>query len=131
MQRFDLDATANGETRESAILRLRSNADNLASRQGTAIQANVERLVRLEQHRQHMVEAGPFGRMAAMLRDGDVDLMRATYQEFEPAVPVTEEGVVAAVAGFAVAWGFVLLLFTFVRTTLHRRAHPKFAQQGR
>jgi hypothetical protein len=119
--RFEADARANAETRDSAIQRLRANPDNLASRQGVAMQGNLDRLQRLEQHRQAMMEAGPFGRVAHMLREGDLDLLQATYRDFEPAVPVTQEGVVAAAAGFAVAWGLVLLLTTFVRTTLHRR----------
>ena len=38
--RFDADARAHGETPESAITRLRGNADDLASRQGTAMQGN-------------------------------------------------------------------------------------------
>ena len=46
--RFKADARANGETPESAITRLRGNADDLASRQGSAMQGNVERLGRLE-----------------------------------------------------------------------------------
>src|SRR6478609_8496426 len=62
ISRFDADARAHGETPESAITRLRGNADDLASRQGTAMQGNVERLGRLESHRSRMVEAGPFGR---------------------------------------------------------------------
>jgi hypothetical protein len=120
VSRFETDAQANAETRETAIRRLRSNLDDLPNRQGVAMQANVERLDRLQQHRHAMVESGPFGRVALMLREGDLDLMQATYRDFEPAVPVTEEGVVAGASGFAVAWGLVLLLMTFVRTTLHR-----------
>jgi len=122
--RFDADAQAQGVSRDSAILRLRGNADDLASRQGAAMQANVERLSRLEAHRKVMMEAGPFTRVALMVRDGDQDVMEAAYRDFEPAVPVTEEGILSAAAGFVAIWGGVLLLAGFLRS-LARRPRPR------
>ncbi|QRM28967.1 DUF2937 family protein [Microvirga sp. VF16] len=118
--RFDADAQASGETRESAITRLRSNADDFVSRQGTAMQANVERLGRLENHRGTMMQAGPFSRVALMVRDGDQDVMEAVYRDFEPAVPVTEEGILSTAIGFIAVWGGVLLLMGFLRSLLRR-----------
>ena len=109
-QRFDADASANGHSREGAVDRLRQNPDNLVSRQGEAMRGNIERLERLERHRQAYVEAGPFQRLFVTVRDGDLDLMEATYRDFEAAVPATQEGVVAAGAGFAAGWGVTLLL---------------------
>ena len=87
--RFDADAQASGETQDSAIARLRSNTDDFVSRQGAAMQANVERLRNLEIHRETMMQAGSFSRIALMARDGDRDVMEAVYRDFEPAVPVT------------------------------------------
>ena len=125
VQRFENDARTHGETPESAIARLRSNPDDLASRQGTAMQANVERLSRLEAHQRAMVQAGPFARVALMMRDGDTDVMEAAYRDFEPALPVTEEGIVSAVAGFVAVWGGLLLLAGFIRSL--RRPRPQEA----
>jgi hypothetical protein len=122
--RFDGDAQSNGETRESAIARLRGNTDDLASRQGAAMQGNVERLATLEAHRQAMVDAGPFARIALLVRDGDTDVMQATFRDFEPALPVTEEGILSAVAGFVIVWGGLLLTAGFVRS-LFRRRRPR------
>ena len=121
VERFDADAQANGETRERAITRLRTNPDDLASRQGAAMQGHVERLGRLEAQRQAMLDAGPFSRLGLMLRDGDVDVARATFQDFKPAVPVTEEGFLSAAAGFVVVWGGILLLASFLRSLRPRR----------
>jgi hypothetical protein len=126
--RFDADAQANGENRDSAIARLRGNADDLASRQGAAMQANVERLGRLEAHRQAMMEAGPFARVALMVRDGDEDVMVAAYRDFEPAVPVTEEGILSATIGFVAVWGGILLLMGFVRSLVRR---PRTRREAR
>lgn len=120
VERFDTDARAQGETPESAIARLRANADDLASRQGAAMQANVERLRRLEAHRQAMIEAGPFERIALMVRDGDGDVMEAAYRDFEPAVPVTEEGLLSTAVGFIAVWGGILLLSGFIRSLMRR-----------
>ncbi len=114
--RFDADAAANGETRESAIRRLRGNPDDLAIRQGAAMQGNVDRLATLQAHRQALTEAGPLGRLGLMLRDGDTDLMQAAYRDFKPAMPVTEEGIISAAAGFVAVWGFILLLAGFLRS---------------
>lgn len=120
IEQFDRDAQANGESREGAITRLRGNADDLASRQGAAMQGNVERLGRLESHREAMLQAGPFVRIALMLRDGDTDVMRSAYAEFEPAMPVTQEGLLAAAGGFVTLWGGILLLAGFLRSLIRR-----------
>jgi hypothetical protein len=120
IQRFDADAQASGETRESAIARLRSNADDFVSRQGAAMQANAERLGRLETHRETMMQAGPFARVALMVRDGDRDLMQAVYRDFEPALPVTEEGLLSSAVGFIAVWGGLLVLAGFIRSLWRR-----------
>jgi hypothetical protein len=122
--RFDADASTNNETQESAIARLRSSTDDLVSRQGVAMQANVERLGRLQTHREAMNQAGPFARVALMLRDGDQDVMEAAYRDFEPAVPVTEEGLLSTAIGFITVWGGVLLLAGFVRSFRRPRTRP-------
>jgi len=128
IQRFEADAQANGETRESAIARLRSNADDLVSRQGAAMQANVERLSRLEAHRGSMMEAGPFARIALMMRDGDQDVMEAVYRDFEPALPVTEEGVLSAAGGFVAVWGGILLFLGFLRSLFRRPKNQRIVR---
>jgi hypothetical protein len=127
VDRFDADAAARGETRETAIARLRGNTDDLAGLQGTAMQANMERLARLERHRQSMIEAGPFARIGQMVRAGDGAVMRAAYRDFEPALPVTEEGIVSAAGGFVLAWGGLLILAGFIRS-LSRRRGPRPAR---
>lgn len=126
--RFDADATVNGETQEGAIARLRSNPDDLVSRQGAAMQGNVERLGRLEAHREVMMQAGPFARIAVMLRDGDRDVMEAAYRDFEPAMPVTEEGLLSTAVGFVAVWGGILLLAGFVRSLRRRPRAQSDAQ---
>ncbi len=108
--RFDEDARATGQGREEAIAQLRQNPDRLTSLQGEAVRANVQRLDRLERQRQSFVEAGPFSRLTLLLREGDIDLARAAYHDFEPAVPATNEGLIAALFGFLGAYGLSRLI---------------------
>ena len=128
--RFEADAQASGETRESAIVRLRSNTDDFVGRQGAAMQANVERLRNLETHRDTMMQAGPFARVALMVRDGDQDVMEAVYRDFEPALPVTEEGVLSTAIGFVAVWGGLLLLIGFVRSLWRRPRSQRRTMQA-
>ena len=133
VQRFDADAGANGHNREGAIDRLQTNPDDLVSRQGAAMRGNVERLERLERQRQSFVEAGPFERLWATARDGDLDLLEATYHDFEPAVPATQEGVVAAGLGFAGGWALTLLIGSMGRRLFglgRRRTQPHRLQSS-
>ncbi len=118
--RFDADAQANGETQDTAIARLRSNPDDLVNRQGVAMQGNVERLGHLQAHRDAMIHAGSFARVALMIRDGDRDVLEAAYRDFEPAVPVTEEGLLSTAIGFIAVWGGILLLAGFLRSFRRR-----------
>jgi hypothetical protein len=122
--RFDADAGASGETRDSAIARLRGNADALASRQGTSMQGNLDRMTRLEGQRQAMMQAGPFARIGLMASGADREVMQAAYVDFEPAVPVTQEGLVSAAAGFVAVWGGILLLAGLLRRRRRPRGHP-------
>jgi hypothetical protein len=128
VQRFDADASANRYTREEALGRLGGNTEDLVSRQGVAMRANVERLERLERHRQAYVEAGPFQRLFIFVRDFDLDLMEAAYQDFEPAVPATQEGFVAAGLGFVAGWGVTRAIAALFRRMMmfgRRRAHNR------
>lgn len=131
IERFGADARAQGETVDSAIARLRANADDLVSRQGAAMQANQERLNRLEGHRNAMAEAGSFARIGVMMREGDREVMQATYRSFEPAVPVTQEGLVSAALGFVAGWGGLLLLTGLLRALRPQRTLSRMrAGQG-
>jgi hypothetical protein len=125
VSRFDEDAQATGQKREDAIAQLRSNPDRLTSLQGDAMRANVERLGRLEGQRQAFADAGPFARLALLVREGDTDLARAAYRDFEPAVPTTTEGFVTAALGFLIAYGLSRAIgLPMRRVLLRRRARP-------
>ena len=120
--RFDADARSTGHTRDGAIDQLRQNPDRLTSLQGDAMRANVERLDRLRHQQQAFRDAGAFSRLWLLAREGDLDLARAAYHDFEPAVPTTNEGFVAAVLGFILGWVLARLIGMPLRRIFVRRA---------
>jgi hypothetical protein len=122
--RFEADARATGQTRDGALGQLRNAPDRLVSLQGEAMRANIERRDRLERQRAAFVDAGPFQRLAVMLREADTDIARAAYRDFEPAVPVTNEGIVMGLIGFALGWGLARLLGVPLRRMFFRRRRP-------
>lgn len=104
VERFDGDARATGRTRDEAIRRLQEDREELVRRQGDAASVAADRLARLEEQQRRFGEAGSFARLGVMLSDLDPDLARATFRDFEPAMPVTQEGFVTAALGFLAAW---------------------------
>jgi hypothetical protein len=128
VNRFDADAQAVGQSREGAIERLRADQAELVRRRGDAMRAETERLERLERQRESFNAAGPFGRLAVLARDADTDLAYAAYRDFEPAMPVTNEGLVAALAGFVAGWGSARLIgIPLRRLFFRRRTAPRSA----
>ncbi|MCJ2084089.1 DUF2937 family protein [Methylobacterium sp. J-090] len=119
---FEADATATGHTRDSAIARLRGDPDALVARRGAAARANLDRLAGLTARQAALDTAGgPLGRLAALIRDPDLGLARATYEDYRPAVPTTADGLVAGFLGFLSAWAGWRLLCDLGRRLLRRR----------
>jgi Protein of unknown function (DUF2937) len=103
---LESDAQASGTTRDGAVDRLRTNPDQLVSRRGDAARDDIARLARLSAQQQALAAAtSPLGRVVAMLRDPDLPVARAAYQDFSPAVPTNADGMAAALIGFFAAWG--------------------------
>ncbi|HEX8417168.1 MAG TPA: DUF2937 family protein [Methylobacterium sp.] len=103
---FEKDAAATGNSREGAVDRLRGNSDALVARRGEAVRSDIERLKALTAQQQALATAsGPLGRLVALIRDPDLPLARATYQDYAPAVPTTADGLIAGLLGFLATWG--------------------------
>lgn len=106
VESLDADAAATGHTRDGAVDRLRGNADALVSRRGEAARYDIERLNKLTAQQQALASAsGPLSRLGVMIRDPDLPLARATYVDYQPAVPTTTDGLIAGFLGFLAAWG--------------------------
>jgi len=127
VERFDADAQSSGQSREGALAQLRTNPDRLTSAQAEAMRANIERLDRLRAQQQAFTEAGPFSRLWLLARQGDVDLARAAYRDFEPAIPTTNEGFVAGGIGFVFGWLIARLIGLPLRRLFVRRPRMRAA----
>ncbi|KQP04148.1 MAG: DUF2937 family protein [Methylobacterium sp.] len=120
---FEADATATGHTRDSAIARLRGDPDALVARRGAAARADLDRLAGLTARQAALETAGgPLGRLAALIRDPDLGLARATYEDYRPAIPTTADGLVAGFLGFLAAWAGWRVLCDLGRRLFRRRA---------
>lgn len=121
--RFDGDAAAVGLDRATAIQRLRANPEEIARRQAASAIANVERFMRLEGQAAAFDKAGPLGRVGVMLGDVDPMIARRAIADYQPAIPATTEGAVAAGAAGAAGFG-LMKLFGLL---FGRRRAPKAA----
>jgi hypothetical protein len=119
--RFDDSAQASGLSRDQAIARLGEQPDPLVRREGEAMGSAAERLANLRRQREGLATTGPFERLLVFIRQVDPGLARATYLDFEPAVPATTEGVVAGFVGFILGWGAMLFLIHIARRLRPRR----------
>lgn len=99
VRRFDDDAKGSGLTRGDALRRLQAGDEFLRRRGESEAQAKI-RLDNLLEQQQAMQGAGSFGRIGTFIQGGDSALAARTFHEFEPAMPVTSEGIAAAALGF-------------------------------
>lgn len=118
--RFDEEAKDFGLTPDAALYRLAASADPVARARGVAIGDDMERLDRLSAQREAFRTAGSFDRLSVLAEHVDPDLARATWRDFEPAVPTTAEGAATAGLGFlaggtATAGLLGLLKMSFLR----------------
>jgi hypothetical protein len=110
VQRFDTDAGASGLSRDQALNRMQTGPDDFVRRRGVSEAVTMERLARLEKHREALLADGPVRRVGSFLRYGDAELTDSTLRDFEPAVPVTWEGFLSAFVGFLIGWGLIRIV---------------------
>jgi flagellar motility protein MotE (MotC chaperone) len=110
VERFDADAASQNLDRQTALRRLSANPDPLAQRRAADASLNAARLSDLERQRSEMQNSGSFGRIVSLVSEADPDVIHGTTAAFEPAVPTTLEGAVAAGGGFVLGYGLIRLL---------------------
>ncbi|MBS7696069.1 MULTISPECIES: DUF2937 family protein [unclassified Chelatococcus] len=107
MQRFDADANAAGLDRDEALRRLAGSSDGFTARHGVSMAQITVRLQRLEDQQQAFRQAGPLHRLLVFAQAADPDLTRNTWQDFEPATPVTAESFTIGGLAFFAGYGFI------------------------
>jgi hypothetical protein len=106
VERFDRAAREAGLDRERALGRLEANADRLARRQGEGVRDDLRRFEALAPHYEAMRTGSAATRAFEMLR-ADGQIAARAFRDFQPALPVTAAGAVAAAIGFALGAGLV------------------------
>ncbi|WP_137390753.1 DUF2937 family protein [Rhodoligotrophos defluvii] len=122
MQQFDNDAEAAGFSRGEALQHMVASNDPFLERRAASIGSTARRLDKLEQQQVAIDRASQFGRLLVLVDRSDPQILTNTYYAFEPAVPVTAEGFVAAGVGFAGGWSTVRLLGFLVRRRRRSRS---------
>lgn len=107
IQQFDEDSRRSGYDRTAALRLMASNPEQLIRDQATRMEQTVDRYSRLREQEDAFRNGGPFTRLSAFVVNFDRPLVQRTVQNYEPAVPVTIEGILLAGGEFIVAY-FVL-----------------------
>ncbi|GGD38445.1 DUF2937 family protein [Sinisalibacter lacisalsi] len=117
---FDTTARVAGLSREEALGLM--GGSEFQNRLRDDMRSRIYRYERLNADYQALAAAAPLERLAKAYRIRDADLARRTWDDFEPAMPMTTEGFVAAGIGFAAGWGLVTLLLGLALRPLRRLA---------
>lgn len=118
-QSFDASAAKAGVTREAALASMQGN-DFLGFHQADMRETFV-RFDRLSSDLAMLREAGPVERVFLPQRFDDVELLKATWEDFQPAVPATTAGLTTGAVGFAAGWAAVGGLLSLLARPFRRR----------
>lgn len=114
VESFDADARREGLTRPQALDHYVRAGDAFLARRGRNMTVTLDRFDRLTAQRVALGEAGGFARLAQIATDIDHDLARRTLADFEPAVPMTQEGLGLGALGLLLGRLAAPLLALFV-----------------
>jgi hypothetical protein len=124
---FGDEAANRSLTPAEAIARLRANADPLARERGADMESDIVRLERMNAALAAFKESG-WRRLAALARAFDATTANRTWKDFEPAVPTTEEALVAGLIGLVWGWGATHICAWPARRQSRRRAERRAAE---
>ncbi len=120
---FDKDAATSGTDRAGGLAVMARNSEPLVRAQAVTMAQTVIRYDRLLKQQAAFQNSPPFVRLATFVQDFDRPLVESTLRDFEPAVPTTSEGVVFAVLGFFIIYGFLGFLGAIFRPRRRHRHH--------
>lgn len=119
--RFDDDAAQSGLTREEGLERYRRSTDGFLVDRGSSMQVIFERHQQLVAQREALRNASPVDRVSAMARYFDTDVGAATLEDYQPAMPVTVEGLTFAAVGLGIGYALVWSLWTAAAAPFRKR----------
>ncbi len=130
VSQFDRDARGAGLTRDEALAHYRKAADAFLEKRGRDMANSIARLDRLRAQRQELVDAVGFARLIPVVKGLDTELARRTLGDFEPAVPMTQEGLGLGAIGLVLGRLVAPLLGLLVGRRPGRRRETAPAETG-
>ena len=130
-EQFDLDARKANLDRDSALNKLADSSDTFVSARGTSMHLTFDRYAVLQQQENWFNSLHPTTRPLALLSSFDQTLINDTWQDYEPAIPLSMHGLVWSSVGglisFFVIWILISLLALPFKSTKprHRRSRKK------
>ena len=112
---FDEDARRSGYDQDGALAAMARNDARLVRDQADSMRRTIERHDSLVASQAQMQTAGDVGRLFKLMQTADRDLAKATFDDYEPAVPTTVEALTIAGATFLAAYLFMHGLGYLVR----------------
>ena len=98
-QDFERDAARSRLSRGDALERMTASPDAFVHDRGLSMGRTLARFERLSSQHAALERADPFMRPVEMVRGGDRAVLRAAWDTFEPAVPLTGPGLVWGALG--------------------------------
>jgi len=112
--RFDAQATAAGLTRDQAIAHYAASPDSFLKEQGGSMTKTFARYQQLTTLLAEVRGDGPIDRLRHLPDYFDTDIGARTLDDFKPAVPATEEGLLYALVGLIVGYALTSALWSLL-----------------
>lgn len=118
---FDRAAQAGGLDRQAALARYGLADDGFLAEQGQSMTRTFARYEELSRTLARIEGAGPVERFQALPAFLDTDIGRRTLEHYQPAMPVTMEGILYAGSGFILGYLALSGLIRFCALPFRRR----------
>lgn len=105
--RFDTAAARQNLSREDAFARYETSLDPFLVEQGRDARTTFARHTRLSAHLQALETAGPIEEIVHFTQFYDAQIGARTWQAYQPAVPLTPQGLIFAGLGLVSGYGLV------------------------
>ena len=115
----DTSARAAGQSRDAALDQLRGTA--FGNDLSDTLSGQLARHDRLSRDYAALRGAPPLERLAQVWRFSDPELVRRTWDDFRPAMPVSGDGLICAGIGYGAGWLAISALMALAARPLRRR----------
>ena len=120
-ENFERSATVAGLDRTQALQRYVGSNDSFLAGQGNSMTATFARYEYLNATLLRIQNADPVTRLQSLPAYLDSDIGRRTLENYQPAVPVTAEGILYAGGGFILGYLVLSALWRFCTLPFRRR----------